>query len=57
LFCDLIEKKGIRPQGTIQIKFTPRAFPTPTRESQDQQEKEVKNNLKRIQAGEIHPVL
>ena len=30
-----------RSNGTIEIKFTPRVFPTPSRESQSAQEKEV----------------
>ena len=30
-----------RSNGLINFKFTPRVFPTPSRESQDQQEKDV----------------
>jgi hypothetical protein len=32
-----------RSTGSIQIKFTPRVFPTPSRESQDKLEREVIN--------------
>lgn len=45
---EIIQPSDIEPEiaprsnGTISFKFTPRIFPTPTRESQDQQEKEVK---------------
>ena len=31
-----------RSSGNIQVKFTPRVFPTPSRESQETQEKEVR---------------
>ena len=30
-----------RGTGRIEVKFTPRVFPTPVRESQEQNEKEV----------------
>lgn len=35
-----------RAARTVQIKFTPRVFPTPQRESTERQEKEVNNSLK-----------
>ena len=39
------EEESVLPEprsgGRIEIKFTPRVFPTPSRESQDEKEKEV----------------